>query len=135
MASEIGRSPSGRATRASTEPASGFGHSAGIPSADYIVHCFKVVGEMLEYFDSYTLATWSPLASIIDREITREREACAALARKLGHRELGDMIEGAAIECSAIAQAIEARRAETGTGSVHESAVRQDAPNTPGEDN
>lgn len=28
------------------------------------------------------------------------------------------------------AQAIEARRAETGTGSVHESAVRQDAPNT-----
>lgn len=29
-----------------------------------------------------------------------------------------------------IAQAIEARRAETGTGSVHESAVRQDAPET-----
>ena len=28
------------------------------------------------------------------------------------------------------AQAIEARRAETGTGSVHESAVRQDAPET-----
>lgn len=28
-----------------------------------------------------------------------------------------------------VAQAIEARRAETGTGSVHESAVRQDAPN------
>lgn len=27
-----------------------------------------------------------------------------------------------------VAQAIEARRAETGTGSVHESAVRQDAP-------
>lgn len=31
------------------------------------------------------------------------------------------------------AQAIEARRAATGTGAVHESAVRQDAPETPSE--
>lgn len=35
------------------------------------------------------------------------------------------------VETRAIAQAIEARRAATGTGAVHESAVRQDAPETP----
>lgn len=39
-----------------------------------------------------------------------------------------DWIQNAANDA---AQAIEARRAETGTGSVHESAVRQDAPIPP----
>jgi hypothetical protein len=29
---------------------------------------YQVVAEMLEYFDSYQLATWAPLASIIIRE-------------------------------------------------------------------
>jgi hypothetical protein len=35
---------------------------------DELDHGYRVVGEMLEYFDGYKLATWAPLASIIMRE-------------------------------------------------------------------
>jgi hypothetical protein len=34
---------------------------------------YEVVGEMLEYFDSYRLATWAPLAAVILRERRRAR--------------------------------------------------------------
>jgi hypothetical protein len=39
---------------------------------------YQVVAEMLEYFDSYQLATWAPLAAIIERERTRDRDGGSA---------------------------------------------------------
>ena len=38
-------------------------------------HAYGVVAEMLEYFDSYRLASWAPLAAIIERERASAIEA------------------------------------------------------------
>jgi len=81
---------------------------------------YQTVGEMLEYFDSYRLATWAPLASIIIRERECALEAAAqiadrwaaenrAAARRAGKSmseasaSFADQLDGAAIECNAIA--------------------------------
>jgi len=92
-------------------------------------HAYYVVGEMLEYFERYHLATWAPLAAIIMRERKAAYEEAAQVAEKwrdenrtacnaarkrerrlnaLGfdHPGMADMLDGAAIECNAIAQAI-----------------------------
>ncbi|MEJ7933468.1 hypothetical protein WG907_04250 [Sphingobium sp. AN558] len=44
-----------------------------------LTHAHRVVGEMLDYFDSHRLATWAPLAEIVIRE--RENARLAALSR------------------------------------------------------
>lgn len=128
---------------------------ASIPSAMSLDDAYAVVGEMLEYFDAHRLATRAPLAEIILREVKREREACAALARQwceenkiaaakaksrearmsafgFDHPGMSEMLDGAAIECNAIASAIETRSAETlgSVGEADESAVaKPDAQN------
>lgn len=64
-----------------------------------------------------------------------------AYERECGHRVDGAYLAGLANDVAfhlgilEAAQAIEARRAETGTGSVHESAVPQGCAQTPSGDN
>lgn len=39
--------------------------------SDELEEAYAVVGEILEYFDGYKLATWAPIAAIILRERKR----------------------------------------------------------------
>lgn len=64
---------------------------ANNPKQPEVKDAYAVVGEMLEYFDDYNLATWAPLASIVEREriaakrATRERvleEAARAIENR-----------------------------------------------------
>jgi hypothetical protein len=86
-------------------------------------HAYEVVGEMLEYFDSYRLATWAPIAAIIERERAEALEQAALLAEEWrdenragavrarksiseGMRNMAEQLDGAATECHAIAAEI-----------------------------
>lgn len=49
-------------------------------------HGYQVVGEMLDFFDQSTLATWAPLATII----MREREAAFRAGYERGFYSSGN---------------------------------------------
>lgn len=165
-----------RATRASTEPASGLGHSAGIPSAAREQRWFRRfetapldgTAIILPCIIRYNPAAWHWEALTINPETERMEWTLwgwsdnnrpnwwcpmLPLSFELPNKGLFALQHIAKFEvkhaspwarvCHRLfrwlsfataadwkAQAIEARRAETGTGSVHESAVGEaDAPN------
>lgn len=105
---------------------------ANSPKQPEVKDAYAVVGEMLEYFDSYNLATWAPLASIIERERIAAEHATRAkaleeAARKAEHScyDYGNTIEpsindngskafgfGFDYACEVIAAAIRAMKEE-----------------------
>lgn len=88
---------------------------------------YSVVSEILEYFEPGSrLATFAPVASIIERERRVGMEECAKLAEQWrdenkmkaakarksvseGSRSMAEQLDGAAIECNALAQEIRKR--------------------------
>jgi len=98
---------------------------ASIPSADRLLmhdmHCLS--HEMFRLGRQMITTSWDSLT--VPRHV-RLRAVKAMRRDALEIRAAAEQILRAA---DLLAQAIEARRAATGTGAVHESAVRQDAPN------
>lgn len=55
-------------------------------SSTELDHAYQVVGEILEYFESAHLATWAPVAALIERE----REAAFREGYKRGYFSNGN---------------------------------------------
>lgn len=134
---EEGRAlPSDRATRARTEPASGLGHSAGIPSAIILWHPIETApkdGTKL----LLCLDPWQP-ATGLWTDACEDDGGCWTTAEPSDFESdeaFRDYLAGTfytpthwsplPLTPTEQAQAIEARRAET-TGSARESAVPQE---------
>jgi len=66
MEEEVGRVASDRAL-VSDQAASRLAPSGFDPSRD-LEDAYQVVGEMLQYFDNHKLATWAPIAAIIQQQ-------------------------------------------------------------------
>lgn len=132
----MGASPTATGLSPSVEPASGLAGSAtSIPSAEWICERAKSI---LEYeaanldaiADDYRKARQT--GEMHGRRIKPEQARMNAYEFASRADALWIM---APIVAKDLAQAIEARRAETGTGSVHESAVgNADAPNSDHQD-
>ena len=59
---------------------------------------YSVVGEMLEYFDSYSLAAWAPVAAILHRERAAAHAAGEAKGRAAERAEVMAWLKDQSVE-------------------------------------
>lgn len=125
-----------KSARATHEPSpDGLGHSVGVANA-------VLPADVIQITEGHH---WSPALAIVSEVKSWGVQAYVLMPHNDGtppgaafirvpngqYEFIGEAVLGMPCDLEARAQAIEARRAETGTGSACESAVRQDAPDTP----